>query len=57
MKTTRNIVVHRYETIDKNVLWAAITKYIPDLKSQILRIIKLYKKESQSESDTETEPI
>ncbi|MDR0621039.1 MAG: DUF86 domain-containing protein [Deltaproteobacteria bacterium] len=56
IKITRNIVVHRYGSIDNKVLWATITKDIPVLKFQIQQIVNLYEKESQSESNTETEP-
>ena len=36
----RNILVHEYYVIDDNIVWNIITEYLPDLKVQILSLVK-----------------
>jgi len=36
----RNILIHEYFQVDLSILWKSATEDIPNLKSQIQRIIK-----------------
>ena len=35
----RNILIHEYFGVDENVVWGIITKDIPELKNQAIRIL------------------
>ena len=35
----RNILIHEYFGVDENVVWGIITKDIPELKTQAIRIL------------------
>ena len=40
LKSIRNILVHEYFGIDYDIIWNSIKTNIPDLKVNILKIIK-----------------
>ncbi len=47
----RNILIHEYFGVDENVVWGIITKDIPKLKIQVIRILD----ELQQTEDESTE--
>lgn len=40
IKGMRNIYAHDYDTIDYDMVWETVTKEIPELKKQLLEILK-----------------
>lgn len=44
IKNLRNIISHKYEKVDKELIWKFIEKKIPELKNSILKIKKEFKK-------------
>lgn len=37
---TRNRVIHGYDAIDSEILWGIIVRYIPQLKKEIVHLLK-----------------
>lgn len=36
---TRNLVIHSYDSIDNEIIWAIIVRHLPVLKAEILRLL------------------
>lgn len=36
---TRNLVIHSYDSLDKEILWAIVIKHLPILESEVLRLL------------------
>ena len=45
IKAMRNFLIHEYDDVDLRIVWEVITKEIPTVKKEILRILKEYKKQ------------
>lgn len=37
---TRNLVIHSYDSLDKEILWGIVIKHLPVLKREILQLLK-----------------
>ncbi len=40
---TRNYVIHAYDSLKPDILWAIVVNHIPRLKNDILRLLGLFK--------------
>ncbi len=38
---TRNRIIHRYDTVSDDILWAIVLKELPELEKEINRLLKL----------------
>ncbi|MDE6311858.1 MAG: DUF86 domain-containing protein [Muribaculaceae bacterium] len=36
---TRNLVIHSYDSIDKEIIWAIVVRHLPILRAEVLRLI------------------
>ncbi len=37
---TRNLVIHSYDSLDKEILWGIVIRYLPILKAEIEQVLK-----------------
>jgi len=37
---TRNWVIHGYDSVDDMIIWGVITKYLPQLKAEVEKLLK-----------------
>lgn len=37
---TRNLVIHSYDSLDKEILWGIVIKHLPILKKEILHMLE-----------------
>jgi len=37
---TRNWVIHGFDSVDDKIIWGIITKYLPQLKSEVERLLE-----------------
>ena len=37
---TRNLVIHSYDSLDKEILWAIVVKHLPILKDEVLKLLE-----------------
>ncbi len=43
---TRNLVIHSYDSVDKEIIWAIVVRHLPLLKSEIKIILDSYNQEN-----------
>ncbi|MDE6437779.1 MAG: DUF86 domain-containing protein [Muribaculaceae bacterium] len=36
---TRNLVIHSYDSLDKEILWAIVIKHLPVLKKEVIQLL------------------
>ena len=38
---TRNRIIHGYDTVSEEILWSIVIKYLPKLKKEVQKLLKL----------------
>lgn len=38
---TRNLVIHSYDSIDKEIIWAIIIRHLPILRQEVAKLLEL----------------